>query len=118
MHSNDGQFVFSRSVSHDLAPHVSYLMQVRLHPILKQTKMFVSSIRRREHLASGFPLLSSTGVTVTQSVINLLYKLQEKQPWAQAIGLVSVTYVMTFIVLLFMHALYYIFNGDLFMNVM
>ena len=116
MHSNDGRFVFSRSVSHDLAPHVSYLMQVRLHPILKQTKMFVSSIRRREHLASGFPLLSSTGVTVTQSVISLLYKLQEKQPWAQAIGSVRVTYA--FIVLLFMHALYYIFNGDLFMNVM
>ncbi|KAL5481420.1 hypothetical protein EMCRGX_G021569 [Ephydatia muelleri] len=77
--------------SEDLFPALffnkkSATTRVRLHPILKQTKMFVSSIRRREHLASGFPLLSSTGVTVTQSVISLLYKLQEKQPWAQAIG--------------------------------
>lgn len=63
-------------------------LQVRLHPILKQTKTFVSSIRRREQLVSGFPLLSNTGVTLTQSVINLLYKLQEKQPWAEAVGLV------------------------------
>ena len=45
----------------------------------------MAHLHRQEQLTSGYPLLSPTGITLTQAVVSLIYQLQEKEPWKSAI---------------------------------
>ena len=50
----------------------------------------MSHLHQREQLASGYPLLSPTNVTLIQTVVNILYQLQSKEPWSKAIAQVCI----------------------------
>ncbi len=61
-------------------------VRIRFHPISHTRFYSFSDLRRREQLASGYPHLSSSGATLAQAMVALLYQLQEKEPWKRAIG--------------------------------
>ena len=61
------------------------LSQVKLHPITHISHSPLAHLHRQEQLTSGYPLLSPTGITLTQAVVSLIYQLQEKEPWQSAI---------------------------------
>ena len=65
--------------------HTCTLSQVKLHPITHISHSPLAHLHRQEQLTSGYPLLSPTGITLTQAVVSLIYQLQEKEPWQSAI---------------------------------
>ena len=58
---------------------------MKLHPIMHISHSPLAHLHRQEQLTSGYPLLSPTGITLTQAVVSLIYQLQEKEPWKSAI---------------------------------
>lgn len=73
-----------------LHTHTRTHAQVKLHPITHVSHSPLAHLRRQEQLTSGYPLLSPTGITLTQAVVSLIYQLQEKEPWNSAITQVGV----------------------------
>ena len=65
--------------------HTHTYTQVKVHPITHVGHSPLAHLRRQEQLTSGYPLLSPTGITLTQAVVSLIYQLQEKEPWKSAI---------------------------------
>ena len=55
----------------------------------------ISNLQQREQLASGYPLLSPTNITLIQTIISILYQLQTKEPWSKAIAQVCILFRFT-----------------------
>lgn len=56
------------------------------HPITHSSHSLLAHVKRREQDSSGYPLMSPVGVTLVHAIVAIVYQLQDKEPWAQAIS--------------------------------
>lgn len=80
-------------------PSESNMVKVRFHPISHSHFTSLSDFRRREQLASGYPHLSPSNITLSQTIVTLLHQLQDKEPWTTSIAQVS-GYCVKFVIIL------------------
>ena len=66
--------------------------QVMIHPITHSSHSLLAHVKRREQDTSGYPNLSPVGVTLVHAIINIIYDIQDKEPWNKAISQVCIQY--------------------------
>ncbi|CAI8021126.1 Probable E3 ubiquitin-protein ligase HERC1 [Geodia barretti] len=74
----------------DLFPFVLFdrrtSCRVMIHPITHSSHSLLAHVKRREQDTSGYPNLSPVGVTLVHAIINIIYDIQDKEPWNKAIS--------------------------------
>ena len=60
-----------------------------VNPITHSSHSLLAHVKRREQDASGYPLMTSAGDTLVHAIVNIIYQVQDKEPWNKAISQVS-----------------------------
>lgn len=61
-------------------------LQVMIHPVTHSSHSLLAHVKRREQDASGYPYMSPVGVTLVHAIVEIVYQLQDKEPWSKAIS--------------------------------
>ena len=57
-----------------------------IHPITHSSHSLLAHVKRREQETSGYPHMSPVGVTLVHAIINIIYDIQDREPWSNAIS--------------------------------
>ena len=60
-----------------------------VHPITHSSHSLLAHVKRREQDTSGYPNMSPVGVTLVNAIVGIIYDIQDKKPWSNAISQVT-----------------------------